>query len=214
MAQRPVFIPSGKPPFTAIFQGEFIWNGGFAVSQKQKNIAALHQAFQRKYPGRQVLEISSKSTEPVGVALSAFNLKKFIPSLGIEVPLECAYQGGKIFAAGGPYTDLYTVRPKDAKRDERLRTSGALKSYFFEGQALPTRPMTAFYDWLYLNALLDHPNLAEPLLRYDGFTDIEFNPEKSLSTQARSAAMYVALARAGLLDKVRDYGEFIKLYTK
>lgn len=74
--------------------------------------------------------------------------------------------------------------------------------------------MTAFYDWLYLNALLEHPDLAEPLLRYDGFTDIEFNPEKSLSTQTRSAAMYVALARAGLLDKVRDYGEFIKLYTK
>ena len=38
MASRPVYISCGEPPFVQIYQAEFTWNGGFAASQKQKNI--------------------------------------------------------------------------------------------------------------------------------------------------------------------------------
>ena len=69
--------------------------------------------------------------------------------------MECLYQGGKIFAAGGPYTDLYTATARAAKKDERLKSSGMLRGFFFEGEEMPLIPVTAFYDWLYVNALME-----------------------------------------------------------
>jgi len=145
MANRPVFVPMKKAPFADVYPTEFNWNPGCSVSQKQKNVTALHDAFTRRFPHRNPLEISSKSLQPLGIALSAFNLKKFVPSLGHSVPVECVYQGGKVFAAGGPYTDLYTALPKNAKRDGRLQSSGMLRSFFFEGESIPSQPVTAFY---------------------------------------------------------------------
>lgn len=46
-----------------------------------------------------------------------------------------------------------------------------------------------------------NPELAEHLMDFDAFTDIEFNPEKSLNCQARSAALYVSLVREGLFER-------------
>lgn len=145
MAQRPVFVPFKRPPFVDVYPVEFTWSGGMAVSQKQKNITAQHAAFRARFPERRVLEISSKSLQAEGVQLSAFNLPLTVPSLGRQVPVECVYQGGKVFAAGGPYTDLYTALPKNAKRDGRLQSSGMLRSFFFEGESIPSQPVTAFY---------------------------------------------------------------------
>ena len=113
-----------------------------------------------------------------------------------------------------PYTDLYDASSKDAKRDPRLKARGDLKGFFFEGEMLPLRPMTAFYDWLYISVLLHTPELAAKVLEYDAFTDIGYNPEKSLNCQARAAAMFVSLSRAGLLDRVGNYGDFLKLYAR
>ena len=42
--------------------------------------------------------------------------------------------------------------------------------------------------------------LSEEIIKYDSFTDIEFNPSKSINCQAKSAALYVALYRNGVLD--------------
>ena len=36
---------------------------------------------------------------------------------------------------------------------------------------------------------------------YTAFTDIAFNPEKSLNCQARAVAIYVSLRKNGLIDK-------------
>ena len=85
-----------------------------------------------------------------------------------------------------------------------------MKEFRFDGKVFPIKPVTAFYDWLYLNALLENPDLSEPLLRYDGFTDIEYNPDKSLACQARTAAMFVALHRAGVLEQCRDFDAFFE----
>ena len=211
MANRPVFVPSKKAPFVDVFMPEFTWNGGFAVSQKQKNITALHESFHKLFPDRKPLEISSKSMQELGTQLSAFRLCKEVPSLGKCVPVECVFQGGKVFSGGGPYTDLYLAAPRDAKRDPRLKNSGTLRSFRFEGMTMPLSPRTAFYNWLYINALLENPGYAQQLPAYDAFTDIEFNPEKSINCQAEAAALFVALSRLGLLEECRSFDSFMKL---
>ena len=211
MANRPVFVPMNRKPYVDVYMPEFVWNGGFAASQKQKNILALHQAFQNRFPDRKLLEISSKSMQKAGTQLSACHLSRQVPSAGRAIPVECIFQGGKVFAAGGPYLDLYGASPRDAKRDPRLKNSGVLRSFYYEGQTMPLEPRTAFYNWLYINALMEHPDLACQVLEYDGFTDIEFNPGKSLNCQAEAAALFVSLHRQGLLDQCRDFDSFAAL---
>ncbi|MBR6762261.1 MAG: hypothetical protein IKM13_00745 [Clostridia bacterium] len=211
MASRPVFVAREKLPYVMVYSPEFTWNSGLSKSQQQKNIVALHGAHGNRFPNHKLLEISSKSTEPLGNALSAFHLQKYVPAIGRSVPLECVYQGGKVFAAGGPYTDLYEEAPKDAKRDPRFEKSGMLRSFFFDGEEYPLTPKTAFYDWLYILALKENPELGEALMAYDGFTDIVYNPNKSVGCQARSAALYVGLTRAGLLNGVPTFTDIAKL---
>jgi len=211
MAVRPVFIPRSSVPYLSTWNAEFVYNSGFAVSQKQKNITAIHRTFLNHFPGSKILEISSKSMQDGGVELSAFNLMKFVPSLGKSVRVENIYQAGKVFKNGGPYTDLLEVSPKDAKRDERLKTSGPLIGFRFEGHNFPLVPHTCFYDYLYINALLENEDLAKIVLEYDAFTDVEFNPEKSLNCQAKSAAMFVSLSRLGMTEKARDPEEFLRI---
>ena len=211
MAFRPVFVPIGVKPYVSVHSTYLNWSGGFAVSQKRKNVAALHEGFGRRFPGSKLLEISSASTIPEGGSLSAFHLQKFLPELGKPVSVECIFQGGKIFTGGGPYTDLYAGTSMAAKKDPRLKNSGALKAFYYDGQHYPLFPRTAFYDWLYINALIENPELAACLKEYDGFTDIAFNLEKGINCQAKSAALYVALERLGLLEECREFDSFVKL---
>lgn len=209
MAARPVFVPDPRKPFARTYMTEFQWNPGLSAAQKRRNIDALHEAHRRSFPAHRILEISSKSRDDLGIRLSAFHLKKFVPALGADLPLECVFQGGKVFSGGGPYTDLYTVSPRDAKRDPRLRSSGMLKEFRFDDRSFPIHPTTAFYDWLYIQALLENPELAEAVIQYDTFTDIEFNPGKSLNCQASAAALFVALHRQGSLEQCRDFDGFL-----
>ena len=211
MAERPVFVISETSPYYSVFNASFAWAGGFATSQKQKNIASIHSCFEKSFPGKKVLEISSKATEEWGIGASAFFLKKYVPSLGRSVPVENVFQSGKVFSGGGPYKDLLEVKPIDAKRDSRLNTSGQLVAFRFEDEDFPITPKTVFYDFIYINALLENPDIAKKLEEYDGFTDIAFNPEKSLNCQAQAAAVYVSLVRKGMIDKVKDFKTFSAL---
>lgn len=214
MAMRPVFLVSERNPFYTRWNATFEYNSGFAPSQKRKNIQAIHDAFSFSFPGKKVLEISSKSMQEGGEALSAFFLKKFVPSLGESIPVENVYQAGKVFEGGGPFTDLLQATPRAAKKDERLRNSGRIVKFCFDGTDFPTDPTTIFYNFIYINALLENEELAKTALRYDAFTDIEFNPEKSLNCQAQAAAIFVSLSRQGLIEKVKDFEEFSKLFLK
>ena len=47
----------------------------------------------------------------------------------------------------------------------------------------------------------NNPKLADALMEYDAFTDIAFNPEKSLNCQAEAAAIYVSLRKRNLLEE-------------
>lgn len=196
MAQRPVFCPHPEsPPYVTTTQVDFTWFAGLAASQRQKCVQSLHQAAASRGLAP-LLEISSFPMDPLGVALSAFNLRLQVG--GKIMPVECAFQGSKVFSQGGPFVDLYEGSSMAARSDPRLRASGPLAGFQWQGQAFPLTPPTAFYDWLYLTALQQNPHLTESLLNCRGFTDIVFNPQKSLNCQARSAALFAALRRAGL----------------
>lgn len=198
MAKRPVFVPlQSQGRYVDEVIVDFQWFSGMSIQQKRKSIASLHDAAYHKgiHP---VLEVSTKSTTELGQALSAFNLE-FAMGDGRQISVEAAYQGGKVFEEGGPYLDLYTLPGKQIKADSRLYNSGRLIAFEFQNQRWPLEPKTAFYDWLYLNALASNPELSAELLKYNGFTDIEFNPMKSINCQARAAALFVALCRQGRL---------------
>jgi hypothetical protein len=200
MAERPVFLPTTSA-HELIEERSFriSWSSGFAPIQKKKNIKALHDAAAAAGYSP-ILEVSTKSDEKVGQHLSAFHLRVPTRGFGPDITLECAFQGSKVFEHGGPFTDLYTTEVRATKRDPRLQASGRLVAFDFEGVTFPLKPKTAFYDWLYVNAIFPHREWLTRLSRYAGFSDIEFNPQKSINCQARSCALFVGLMRKNLLE--------------
>ena len=210
MAKRPIFLPmhDGKR-LVREFYVNFDWHPGMSVKQKQKNIRAIHEGARREYGVKNPLEVSTKSESELGVALSSFNLV-FHTVRGQALTVESAFQGSKVFEFGGPFVDLFSEAPRDAKRDERLRGSGRLVAFSFFGRDWPLEPKTAFYDWLYINALRQNPDLATQVTDCDAFTDIEFNPEVSINCQARSAALYSALLHTDRLEAALSSPEAFK----
>lgn len=214
MALRPVFMPDySKPGSFKEFNVEFNWASGFSIKQKQKSILSLHESIQKKIEDIKILEISTKSITEVGVKASAFNL--MIPDKNglSEYSVEAAFQSAKKFEYGGPYDDIRKMSSRKAKTDQRLRNSGKLISFEFFGQEWKLTPMTAFYDWLYINALYLNIEICKEILDYDAFTDIEFNPKKSINCQARSAAIFVSLYQSQAIKKVlSSKKEFLMIY--
>lgn len=210
MARRPVFLPVEKRDHLVDeIVCDFKWNPGFSPTQKKKNVAALHEAARRKGLSP-LLEVSTKSEEKLGQRLSAFSLKIGTPEGDISI--ESAYQGSKVFQTAGPFVDLYASDSRAAKMDERLRTSGKLLRFQFFDTEWPLIPKTAFYDWLYLSALQPHQEFLKRLFHYKGFTDIEFNPEKSINCQARTCAILVSLLKLDLLDEaLESQDSFIRI---
>lgn len=207
MARRPVFVPNSAPPYYSEQSVAFQWFPGFAAVQQRRSIESLHEAASEIGLGP-LLEISSRSASEIGVRLSAFNLSARFGDQTATV--EAWFQSSKFFEGGGPFLDFLKMPGRDIKRDERLRGSGRLCEFRFGDEVWPLIPRTAFYDWLYLNALCQHPELDSQLLAFKGFTDIAFNPEKSLNCQARSAAMFVGLSQAGCLAVAKQgRGHFI-----
>ena len=214
MARRPIFVPlyDGKR-YVLDRYVDFEWHSGFAKSQKQKSIRSLHEMAARDYGVQNALEVSSKSEQALGVALSSFNLK-FTTKKGKTLTVEAAFQGSKVFVNGGPFTDIFELAPIDAKRDQRLKNSGSLLKFSFFGDDWELEPKTAFYDWLYINALLKNQDLISEVTKIDAFTDIEFNHEKSINCQARSAALFCALYHTDKLKFALESKEnFLSLYS-
>ncbi|WP_149712173.1 DarT1-associated NADAR antitoxin family protein [Campylobacter concisus] len=217
MAQRPFYMPNFKNTGEFILEDkvEFNFFTGFALSQKQKSIISFHDSI-KKYIGfdTKILEISSKSLDILGVNLSAFNLKIRLKN-GIVSTVESVFQGSKVFENGGPFTALYNDSSRNAKKFEELRNSGELRHFFLFGEIWSLEPKTAFYDWLYLNALNQNQDLAAELTKYDVFTDIEFNPNRSISCQAKSAALYVSLIKLNLLhEALKSKDDFLSILKK
>ncbi|WP_410510342.1 DUF5655 domain-containing protein [Methanosarcina hadiensis] len=211
MAQRPIFVPGlKKGSFVEKLNLNFKWYSGYSITQKQKSIESLHRSAAENNI-TPILEISTKSSEEIGRKLSAFNLF-FEIETGVKISVESAYQGSKVFERGGPYRDFFTLSGKEIKKDKRLYNSGKLIGFDFNGIKWNLEPINLFYDWLYINALIQNPELFYELLKYKGFSDIEFNPQKSVNCQARSAALFVSIYKRNLIDKIsKDKNEFLNL---
>ncbi|MBO2637518.1 hypothetical protein I6M42_12800 [Shewanella algae] len=192
MAVRPIFLPDQNLVGVIERAIEFKWHPGMAASQKKKSVAELHLAASGLGITR-VLEISSKSEDELGINLSAFNLLITTKKYKKTFTVETAFQGSKVFERGGPFKDLLGLDSKAAKKDIRLKESGNLIAFRFFNKEFPLIPRTYFYDWVYINALVQHEDYTNSLQEYDGYSDIEFNPKKSINCQAHSVALYRSL---------------------
>lgn len=205
MATRPAWTIKNGKVMREDF--DFAWNGGFAITQKQKNINALHVAIQEA-KGEEALEVSSKSTVSLGKELSAFSLQLS------GVYLENIFQAAKKYENGGPYMDLLDISPKDAKRDERHKNSGRLLAFVREGETWPLEPKTAFYDFIYVNAVVEKYAYDLELSEYQWFTDIEFNPKKSINCQARALAIYKLLKQEDYFEVLNNMEAWISFHKE
>jgi hypothetical protein len=215
MAKRPIFISTNNPKVYVEEKSiEFKFYNGFSITQKSKSIKSLHDSA-KKQGFSNILEVSTKSDSKIGWELSAFNL--LIDFNGDQqISVESAFQGSKVFEKNIQYKDLYNVKSVEAKKDKRLRESGNIIGFEFEGEYWDNEPKTAFYDWIYINALYrNRQDLVEELCQYNTFSDIEFNPQKSINCQARTCAILVSLVNQDLIDEVLSSKEkFIELVYK
>ena len=182
MATRPAYlIENGK-----VIQKDydFTWISGLSASQKQKCVLSLHDAIRSMDASANPLEVSTKSNDPLGVKMSAFNL------MLDGFHLENVFQSGKVFAFGGPFPNLLHMHPREAKHHACLRESGELTGFRYQGIDFPLVPKTLFYDYIYIKAIRETLTADEiqQIGNYTYFTDIEFNPAKSINTQAKTAA--------------------------
>lgn len=211
--KRPVFMPRvNSDNLVKTDMIRFERHVGFASRQKKKSINDMHQVIRKKYGFNHVLELSSKSGNKLSFLLSPLSLKLNNENGGEPYSVENAFQSSMVFEDGGPYIDLLSAPPRQAKKDERLITSGELIGYNYFGMEWSVEPLTTFYDWLYVNALKQNPQLHEEVMQYQAFTDMEFNPKKSIHSSAYALAMFVALHKRELLDNIEDPTVFFNLY--
>lgn len=217
MAKRPVFVSilNNKDNYVKRINIDFTWYPGFSKKQKQKSILSLHENFLKgnhKVNQNEILEISTKSSDEFGVQLSAFNLE--IELKGIKTTVESLFQSSKVFENGGPYRDIIEKTSLEAKRDSRVKNSGDLVTFKFNKREWPLEPKTIFYDWIYMKALSQDENYSKEIMKYKAFTDIEFNPKKSINCQARAAALFVSLKRVDKLGVfLSDIDKYLDFFT-
>lgn len=218
MAEKSVFISKVEYPFFEEVHVNIDWFGGFALSQKRKCQIGLHQNFLMEYPKEKILEISSSSLVSLGAKLSAMHLSK--RTLKGITTVESVFQSSRIYSDGikriGPFPEYRFLSGRECKKLVK-EAAKEMHSYQYELDGLtfyaPVHHISQFYDFLYLNALLEPENeeVKNKLLQenHTAFTDLA---TRSLNCQARSAAIFVGLVRAGLIDEVRDYSSYLKLF--
>lgn len=215
-SKRPIFIPIEEE-----YQGLFIeknimfeWHMGMSIQQRRKSITSLHEQAKKELWLHNILEISSKSENELWIKLSAFNLE--LEYNWIKWSVESFFQWSKKFTHWGPFRELYNMRWREAKiNKEKLTENKWILEYFdFFGEIWSLKlPETIFYDRLYINALIQNEELTGSLEQYNGFSDIAFNPNKSINCQARSVAIFLSLKKLWYpLNKPLSKEEIIKIY--
>ena len=218
MATRSVFVCKDSYPFFEEIHVEFDWFPGFALSQKRKSQISLHQNFLNSYPTANVLEISSSSLYSLGSDLSAMHLSKQT-STGVTT-VESAFQSSRIYGTGksevGPFPEYLFLPGKECKKVVKDLSRGMISyRYLFDEMEFyaPEHFISLFYNYLYLNALREKENQGTALAlldrKYTAFTDLA---TKSLNCQARSAAIFVSLVSNGLIDEVKEYDSYLRLF--
>lgn len=218
MAERSVFISKPYYPFFEEIRVQLDWFSGFALSQKRKCEIGLHKNFLNCYPGHRVLEVSSSSLNELGYRLSAMNLKKNTAQ-GMTT-VESAFQSSRVYMDEdrqiGPFPEYLFLAGWECKKHVKAISKG-LHSYQYEYEGYtfyaPDFHVSLFYDFLYLNALLEKENqeITKGLLegKYSAFTDLATT---SLNSQARSCAIFAGLAEVGLTDEIKDVDRYLTLF--
>lgn len=187
MAVRPIFISTGdieKPFITKDIS--FNWIKGMSYSQKCKRRDSLALEISKLYDIKRWLEISTKSDKEIGVKLSALNLL-LNTSTGTD-SVENIYQNSKVF--------------EDNK----------IVNFKYNDCVFENEPTGMFYDYIYMYAILQNHDLIKDFTCYDYFSDIEFNPKKSINTQARAAAIFKTLYVNRSLGIIKDQEKFKEYY--
>lgn len=205
MAQKICFIVSEDNIFEEKMI-EFEYIKGMAFSQKQKNVLSFHKSIKELYE-KNILEVSTKSNVDLGVKLSAFNLKLD------GYYFESVFQSSKVFEGNRQYGFLMRYPPKEAKKYMNANPSGNLIAFQYKNKRYDLNPKSMFYDYLYIQALQQHPNISKQIIQYDIFTDIEYNYKKQVNCQARACAIYCYLLRHNVVDYyLSDINHFKLLY--
>jgi hypothetical protein len=214
---------------------EFDWYKGLSWQVRQKSSLSFAAVIEKMYPTMKdkILEVSTKSINyELGTALSAMNLNYYDESTSQTFTVENWFQSSKQFIKNGniygPYKELLHVDPLTAKRylntnldkkiidqykDDILFSkiqneiqNANLHSFVFLGNSYRIEPKSAFYDYLYVKALVQNDSLSSAIKKYRIFTDIEYNPivkgrRIRFNSQARACAIYVALSNRGLIEE-------------
>ena len=210
MAKRPYFLPVPDGIGYIRREADFTWNAGMAMSQQQKNVCALHAAIAKQEDlDFRVLEVSSRSDAVLGIQLSALNLTLPVKALDRRcVSVENVFQCAKMFAdetgtiTEGPFPELLDSDTHGIKRAVRERLEaheGAvfhLTGFAHNGRTYPLVPAEGFYFYIYAWALCRFFRTGNrDIFSYRAFTDISFNPKKSVNCQAAALAFYLSWLR-------------------
>lgn len=182
-AARPVYyIENGKITGRNV---RFEWFHGLSDQQKQHSIASLHHIIAELDKTSVPLEISTNGTDPLGVKLSAINLKLD------GYAMENVFWSSMIFEKGGPFRELLNVRSKATIPDRRIRESGEIIGFNYDGKDFPVEPRTLFYDYICIKAVKQSLTADEikRISEFTHFTNVDFDPYKSNSTHAKSIAI-------------------------
>lgn len=224
---------------------EFDWHKGMSWQVRQRSSLSMARVIESIYPKTigKILEVSTKSNNfELGSALSAMNLMYTDCETQETRSIENWFQSSKQFSRQGkifgPYTELLDIDPKSAKRfvNSKLDNKVAIQytdnamfkriqaeikdanlcGFVLCGKSYKTEPKSGFFDYIYSKALNQNQELANSLINYSVFTDIEFNPKMNgrvirYNTQARACAIFVALTKRGLLNiALEDFDSFVE----
>ncbi len=225
MASRPVFVPTSQSPFVSTQNIEFEWVKGMVKAQVRKRALSLH-SFAANHGLENLLEISTASNTEFGVSLSAFNLQVTINLGSEEQPnlhtnsVEAFYQSAKVGLNSqhqkvGPHPEWLTLGSSEKVKAAIKATNISEINLFKYGENVwPAQPIESFFTWLYIQGLMQKEGTLEQLAKFNGFTDIYFNPKKTINCQARASAMAVSLFNSGQLETVMKTRKSFLLFCK
>lgn len=176
---------------------------------KKKAISAMHRKLE-KIDGKRVTHLDINIRNPNALA------KKLAPyqiSLR-DYKVESIYQASKIFDHGGPYNDLEKVSVADALNDPRIKDSGNVVDFFYNGEYWE-RNSEYFYDFLYVSAVresISNEELKE-LLKYDYFTDLETKYSAERNPARAVAIIKLMLMQFGEIPPItkKDFVTYCRL---
>lgn len=224
---RKIFVPTLSAPFRAVVEvnvnGHVNARDPKAMQSYLEKLNHGLEAYDRELTP-DVLECSSASPQPIGKALSAFNMKLSSKS-GKIYTVESVYQGSKVFEGVGCHHDWYGLSPQAAKKAVRTCKGKNVIGFNFFGREMPAEPRNAFYNWLWLNTFVradwskyPHDDMfskynecGQLLGKYGGFADIFF-AKNGVACQAEAAAIACGMNERGVLNAeyLKDWQRFYR----